>query len=75
MAMDTQNPTKPALIRLSAAAAMLGLTPEHLVRGVLDRSVPLTPVRVSQTTFFRTVELNAWLRDQPAPDPSAYDLF
>jgi hypothetical protein len=73
--MDTPTQTKPALIRLGAAAQVLGLTSEHLARGVLDGSVPLQVVRISQTTFFRSVELNAWHRGLPAPPPSAYDLF
>lgn len=73
--MDTLKPNKPALIRLGAAAQVLGLTSEHLARGVLDRTVPLTPVRISQTTFFRAAELNAFLRGETAPGPSAYDLF
>jgi hypothetical protein len=73
--MNNPIPTKPALIRLGAAAQALGLTPEHLAGAVLDKTIPLRVVRVCKSTYFRAAELNAWLKEEPAPRPSSYDLF
>lgn len=74
MARKLTNP-KPALVRLGIAAEALGVTREHLLGGVLDGTVPLRVVRVSQLCFFRAAELNALMRGEPAPGAESYDLF
>lgn len=65
----------PALIRLGVAAEKLGLTREALSGAILDGDIPIACIKVGRLTFFRAVELNAWLRGQPAPALAAYDLF
>lgn len=74
MARKLTNP-RPALVRLGVAAEALGVTREHLLGGVLDGTVPLRIVRVSQLCFFRSTELNALMRGEPVPGPNTYDLF
>jgi hypothetical protein len=76
MPNKSKNPT-PLLVRLGAASEKLGVTRENLLAGVLDGSVPMRIVRVSNMCFFRAAELEAFIRGEPAPAPDApcYDLF
>lgn len=74
MARKLTNP-KPALVRLGVASEALGISREHLLGGVLDGTVPLRIVRVSQLCFFRAAELNALMRGDQAPAATSYDLF
>jgi hypothetical protein len=73
--MSNPASTKPALIRLGAAAEQLGLTRESLFGGVIDGTVPLKVFPVGKLYYFRAAELNAYLRGEPQPAASNYDLF
>ena len=70
--MKNQLDNPPELIRLNTAAKSIGVTPYVLKGAMINREIPIDPVRIGKTFFVKSVQLKNWL----APKPEALeDLF
>lgn len=60
--------TTPFLIRLSVAAASIGVSQRVLAKTIADQLIPVTAVQVGRMAFVKRGEFQAWLgcRQQPA---------
>ena len=70
--MKNQLDNPPELIRLNTAAKRIGVTPYVLKGAMINREIPIDPVRIGKTFFVKSVQLKNWLT--PKPD-ALEDLF
>lgn len=70
--MQEKSIPETGLLRLSAAARIVGVTPRVLITALIDREIPINIVRLGHLYFVRATELNQWLL---APPPVVDDLF
>lgn len=67
-------PSSPGLWRLSAAAKVVGMSPDTLARGCESGEIPIALVRIGpRLRFVKAAELSAYLASRPAePDLLAW---
>lgn len=70
-APDTPLPAT-GLIRLTAAARIVGVTPETMRAALNRQDIPIARIQLGNVCFVRAAELNQWLT---APTPATADLF
>lgn len=63
---------QPALIRVSRAAELLGVTFELFLIGLQENQPPIPRFLIAGFPHIRLVDLNAWIKKEPLPAPTVF---
>lgn len=67
MQIPDTHPPSTGLLRLGAAARLVGLTPDAMRAALNRQEIPISRVQLGKLTFVKAAELNQWLSSAPAP--------